>query len=66
VKVALRTQQILAYESGVADTVDPLGGSYVIEQLTNELEEHIAKELKVIDDMGVLWLLSSRATCKRG
>jgi len=52
VKVALRTQQILAYESGVADTVDPLGGSYVIEQLTNELEEHIAKELKVIDDMG--------------
>jgi len=39
VKVALRTQQILAYESGVADTVDPLGGSYVIEQLTNELEE---------------------------
>lgn len=52
VKVALRTQQILAYESGVADTVDPLGGSYVIEQLTNELEEHIAKELKAIDDMG--------------
>lgn len=52
VKVALRTQQILAYESGIADTVDPLGGSYVIEQLTNELEEHIAKELKVIDDMG--------------
>jgi len=52
VKVALRTQQILAYESGVADTVDPLGGSYVIEQLTNKLEEHIAKELKAIDDMG--------------
>ena len=52
VKVALRTQQILAYESGVADTVDPLGGSYVIEQLTNELEENIARELKAIDDMG--------------
>ncbi|HPU69866.1 MAG TPA: methylmalonyl-CoA mutase family protein [Coprothermobacter proteolyticus] len=52
VKVALRTQQILAYESGVADTVDPLGGSYVIERLTNELEENIARELKAIDDMG--------------
>lgn len=52
VKVALRTQQIIAYESGVADTVDPLGGSYVIERLTNELEENIARELKAIDDMG--------------
>jgi methylmalonyl-CoA mutase, N-terminal domain len=38
VEIALRTQQILAHESGVADVVDPLGGSYYIEWLTNEIE----------------------------
>ena len=37
-QLSLRTQQILAYESGAADVVDPLGGSYYIEHLTNELE----------------------------
>src|SRR5205809_4260906 len=39
VRIALRTQQVLAYESGVADTVDPLGGSYAVERLTREIEE---------------------------
>ena len=39
VQVALRTQQIIAYETGVADTVDPLAGSYVIEHLTDEIVE---------------------------
>ena len=38
VEVALRTQQVIAYESGVADTVDPLAGSYYVEQLTDEIE----------------------------
>ncbi|WP_018963212.1 acyl-CoA mutase large subunit family protein [Coprothermobacter platensis] len=52
VKVALRTQQIIAYESGVADTVDPLGGSYVIEHLTDDLEKEIEKELDAINKMG--------------
>ena len=39
VRIALRTQQILAHESGVANTIDPLGGSYFVEALTNEMEE---------------------------
>ena len=47
-KIALRTQQIVAYESGVADTADPLGGSYFIESLTNEVEE---KAWKLIDKL---------------
>src|SRR5207302_10375867 len=40
-RLALRTQQIIAYESGVADTVDPLAGSYYVERLTSELEQGI-------------------------
>jgi methylmalonyl-CoA mutase N-terminal domain/subunit len=51
-RLALRTQQILAYESGVADTVDPLGGSYFIEALTDQMEEKVIAYLKKIDDMG--------------
>jgi len=39
VQVALRTQQIIAYESGVADTIDPLAGSYMVEYLTDEIEK---------------------------
>lgn len=50
--VALRTQQILAYESKVADTVDPLGGSYFIEKMTDEIERHVCKIIEKIDDMG--------------
>jgi len=52
VRVALRTQQIIASESGVADTVDPLAGSYVIEYLTDEIERRALDYLQKIDDMG--------------
>ncbi len=52
VRIALRTQQILAHESGVADTVDPLGGSYYVEWLTQKLEEGATNYLKKIDELG--------------
>jgi methylmalonyl-CoA mutase N-terminal domain/subunit len=52
VRVALRTQQILAYESGVADTVDPLAGSYLVENLTDEIEARALDYLERIDQMG--------------
>lgn len=51
-RIAVRTQQIIAYESGVADTIDPLGGSYYIEWLTNELERQAWDYLYRIEDMG--------------
>ena len=51
-RLALRTQQVIACESGVADTVDPLAGSYAIEQLTNEIEQRAAVYLEKIDAMG--------------
>ncbi|GAB4504665.1 MAG: methylmalonyl-CoA mutase family protein [Anaerolineales bacterium] len=52
VRVALRTQQIIAYESGVADSVDPLAGSYLVEYLTDEIERQAAKYIAKIDEMG--------------
>ncbi len=52
VRVALRTQQILAYESGVADSVDPLAGSYLVEYLTDEIEKRALEYLQKIDEMG--------------
>jgi methylmalonyl-CoA mutase N-terminal domain/subunit len=52
VRIALRTQQILAYESGVAETPDPLAGSYYVESLTDSVEEGVLAYLKRIDDMG--------------
>jgi methylmalonyl-CoA mutase N-terminal domain/subunit len=52
VMVALRTQQIIAYESGVTDTVDPMGGSYHVEYLTNEIEEKAAEYIEQIEGMG--------------
>jgi methylmalonyl-CoA mutase N-terminal domain/subunit len=51
-RVALRTQQIIAHESGVADTVDPLAGSYVIEHLTDEVENKASAYIQHIDDLG--------------
>ncbi|HEX6728575.1 MAG TPA: methylmalonyl-CoA mutase family protein [Pyrinomonadaceae bacterium] len=51
-RLALRTQQVIAHESGVADTVDPLAGSYAIEQLTNEIEERAAEYLRKIEGQG--------------
>ncbi|HEX2210869.1 MAG TPA: methylmalonyl-CoA mutase family protein [Longimicrobium sp.] len=50
--LALRTQQVLAYESGVGDTVDPLAGSYYVEALTTALEEKAREYLEKIDEMG--------------
>jgi methylmalonyl-CoA mutase, N-terminal domain len=52
VRVALRTQQIIAYESGVADSVDPLAGSYLIEYLTDEIEKGAEDYIAKIDSMG--------------
>lgn len=51
-RIALRTQQIIAHESGVADTVDPLGGSYYIEALTDEIEVEIERYLRQIKELG--------------
>jgi methylmalonyl-CoA mutase, N-terminal domain len=52
VKIALRTQQVIGHESGVPDTVDPLGGSYFVESLTNEVEERAWEYLEKVDGMG--------------
>ncbi len=52
VRVALRTQQIIAHESGVADSIDPLAGSYLIEYLTDEIEQRATQYIQKIDDMG--------------
>ncbi|ADH99750.1 acyl-CoA mutase large subunit family protein [Salisediminibacterium selenitireducens] len=51
-RLALRTQQIIAHETGVTDTVDPLGGSYYVEALTDAIEEQAWAYIKRIDDMG--------------
>ncbi|MBI4332267.1 MAG: methylmalonyl-CoA mutase [Chloroflexi bacterium] len=51
-RIALRTHQIIAYESGVARTVDPLGGSYYLEWLTNEMEKQISSMMKKIEAQG--------------
>ena len=52
VQIALRTQQIIAYESGVADTIDPLAGSYYVEHLTEEIERRAREYLARIEEMG--------------
>jgi methylmalonyl-CoA mutase N-terminal domain/subunit len=52
VRLALRTQQLIAYESGVADMVDPLGGSYAVEALTDEIEKKAMEYIEKIDAMG--------------
>jgi methylmalonyl-CoA mutase N-terminal domain/subunit len=52
VRIALRTQQIIAYESGVADMIDPLGGSYAVESLTDEIERKAMEYIEKIDAMG--------------
>jgi methylmalonyl-CoA mutase, N-terminal domain len=51
-RIALRTQQLLAYESGVANTIDPLGGSYFIEALTDEMERQAERYFKQIENLG--------------
>lgn len=52
VKIALRTQQLLAYETGIVNTVDPLGGSYFVESLTNKMEEQANKIFAEVDSLG--------------
>jgi len=52
VRVALRTQQLVAQESGVASVVDPVGGSYFVEHLTDRIQEKVEEYLKKIDDIG--------------
>jgi len=52
VRIALKTQQIIAYESGVADTIDPFAGSYAIEAMTNEIEKKAMEYIEKIDQMG--------------
>lgn len=51
-RIALRTQQIIAHETGVTDTVDPLGGSYYIESLTDSIEQEVEEYLHKIDELG--------------
>ncbi|NOY23505.1 MAG: methylmalonyl-CoA mutase family protein [Acidobacteria bacterium] len=52
VRTALRTQQILAFENGIGDVVDPMGGSWYVESLTDQIEEKASEYIKRIDDMG--------------
>ena len=52
VRVALRTQQVIAYESGAADTIDPLAGSYIVEYLTDEIERAAFEYIDKIDSLG--------------
>ena len=52
VQIALRTQQIIAHESGVANTIDPLAGSYYVESLTNEIESRAKEYIEKIDGLG--------------
>ena len=52
-RIALATQQIVAYETGIADTADPLGGSYFLEYLTSEVEKKAMEIIKKIDDLGM-------------
>ncbi|MCJ7534639.1 MAG: methylmalonyl-CoA mutase family protein [Anaerolineales bacterium] len=52
VRLALRTQQIIAYESGVADSADPLAGSYLVEYFTDQIEQRVNKYIERIDQMG--------------
>lgn len=65
VTIALRTQQIVAYESGLADTIDPLGGSYYVEALTNKIEAEAWEYIKKIDELGGAPELSLKATSRK-
>ena len=51
-RIALRTQQVLAHETGITDTVDPLAGSYYVESLTDQLEEDALSYMRSIEDLG--------------
>ncbi|HMI70525.1 MAG TPA: methylmalonyl-CoA mutase family protein [Solirubrobacteraceae bacterium] len=57
VRIALRTQQIIAHETGVANTIDPLGGAYFVEALTDELERQAYRYFQTIDELG--WMVAA-------
>jgi len=65
VEIALRTQQIIAFESGAANVMDPLGGSYYIEKLTDELEEEAEKYFHKIDELGGVVRAIEQGFCQR-
>ncbi len=65
VRIALRTQQIIANESGAADVIDPLGGSYLVEALTDEIEAGAQEYLRKIDEMGGMVQAISRGYVQR-
>jgi methylmalonyl-CoA mutase, N-terminal domain len=64
-RIALRTQQVLGYESGVADTADPLAGSYAIEYLTNEVERRANEYIQKIDDLGGMLIAIEKGFVQR-
>jgi methylmalonyl-CoA mutase N-terminal domain/subunit len=65
VQIALRTQQIIAHESGVADTIDPLAGSYFVEHLTDEIERQARDYIEKIDAMGGVLVAIERGYMQR-
>ena len=65
-RIALRTQQILAHESGVANVIDPLGGSYLVEALTNQMEEDANRYFREIDRIGCLGCAGELGISVRG
>ena len=65
VEIALRTQQIIAFESGAANVIDPLGGSYYLEKLTDELEEEAEKYFHRIDELGGVVRAIEQGFCQR-
>jgi methylmalonyl-CoA mutase N-terminal domain/subunit len=65
VEIALRTQQIIAFESGAANVIDPLGGSYYLEKLTDELEEEAEKYFQKIDELGGMVRAIEQGFCQR-
>jgi methylmalonyl-CoA mutase N-terminal domain/subunit len=65
VRIALRTQQIVAHETGVASTIDPLGGSYFVEALTDEIEAKAYEYFQKIDELGGMVAAVKSNFCQR-
>jgi methylmalonyl-CoA mutase N-terminal domain/subunit len=65
VRIAIRTQQIIAHESGIPSTIDPAGGSYYVETLTNQMERRAIEYIEKIDDMGGIYEAIERGFFQR-